>query len=153
MASEISRVESWIYSKLVADVGPGGLNTLVGGRIFAYLAPQAINGVPIAYPLVIYNLQSSRDVQGLGTDRVMTRPLYLIKVISKGPPTDTARGAADRIDEVIGKAVANLKDGYVFSGRREQSISYLEAETASGAATTDHFRHVGGLYRIESYPA
>lgn len=147
MASEVYRIESWVSSRLVGDAGPGGLNTLVGGRIFAYLAPQTWNNLPITYPLVIYNHQSGRDVQALGTKRVMTRPLYQVKVISKGAPNDAARAAADRID-VLMTVAASIKEGYVFTGRRESPIAYQEP----GVTPDVNFRHVGGLYRVEAYP-
>lgn len=149
MASEVSRIEKWLYSKLSGDTGAGGVNTLVNGRIYAYLATQGA-----AYPLVLYSLQSDRDVQGVGTNRVKTNALYLIKVISKGAPTTAAHSAIDRIDELIGKAVRETSDGYVFTGRREESISYLETdETSQAGSAGSQFRHVGGLFRIEAYPA
>lgn len=153
MASEVSRIESWIYARLTADTGGSGLNTLVNGRIFPYIAPQKAD---LAYPIVVYNFQAGRDVQGVGIHRVMTRPLYLIKVISKGMATEainiTARSAADRVDELIGKAVSLVHNGYVFTGRREQAVSYLETDDRSQTATQIQYRHVGGLYRIEAYP-
>lgn len=146
MASEISRIESWIYSRLSSDTGVDRLNTLVNGRIYPYLIPQGVvaaNG----YPSVIYSLQAGRDVQGLGTNRLMTRPLYLVKVISRGAPNTAAKSAADRIDALLTVA-SSVKDGYVFSGRREQSISYLETDNQTSTA----YRHIGGLFRIECYP-
>lgn len=147
MASEISRIEAWLYARLSGDTGAGGLAGLVNNRLYPYQATQGAT-----YPLVIYSLQAGRDVQGLGTNRVMTRPLYLVKVISKGAPNDAARNAADRIDELLNVA-SSVKDGYVFSSRRVQSISYLESDTMQMANVTANFRHVGGLFRIECYPS
>jgi hypothetical protein len=69
VASEVSRIESWIYSLLIGDTGAGGVATLVNNRVYPYQATQKA-----AYPLVLYSLQAGSDVQGLGTNRVMTRP-------------------------------------------------------------------------------
>lgn len=140
MPSEVARIESWISSTLRND---SALNTAVGGRIFSYLAPQGAT-----YPFVVYSFHAGRDVQGLGTSRIITRPLYLIKVITKGSSTDNSRTAADRIDELIGKAVSQVKDGYVFSARRVESISFQE----EGETADVQYRHVGGLFRIEAHP-
>jgi hypothetical protein len=142
VASEVSRIEGWIFARFISDVGAGGLATLVNNRISPYQASQGT-----AYPLVVYSLQAGSDVQGLGTNRVMTRPIYLAKVISRGAPNDAARSAADRIDVLLNVA-SSVKDGYVFSSRRVQPISFQESDDANTI-----YRHVGGLFRIECYPS
>lgn len=142
MSNEVVRIDSWISSRLLGDNGVGGVATLLNNRVYAYIAPQGA-----AYSLVIFSHQAGRDVQGLGTNRVITRPLYLVKVISQGAPNAAAKSAADRIDERLTVA-ASVKDGYVFSGRREQSISFVEVDDA----TKTQYWHVGGLWRIECYP-
>ncbi len=63
---ESFRAEQWLYSLLAGDTGPGGVSTLVGGRIYAYLAPSGA-----AFPLVVYSRQAGHDVMGLGTTRIM----------------------------------------------------------------------------------
>jgi hypothetical protein len=136
--NEISRTEKWIFGKLSGD---SALNTAVGGRIFGYIAPQGTG-----YPLVLFNLQAGRDIQGPGTSRIQSELLYQVKVISKGPADANTRTALDRIDELIGKAVHNLSDGFLFSARREQPINYHETNGDI------RFQHTGGLYRIYCYP-
>lgn len=136
--NEVPRAEKWLYGKLSGDAT---LSTAVGGRIYGYLAPQGT-----AYPLVLFNLQGSRDVQGPGTNRTQTELLYQVKVISKGPHDASARTALDRIDILIGQAVHDRCDGYLFSARREQTISYHEPNGDI------RFQHTGGLYRIYCYP-
>ena len=146
MPSEVVRIESWLSSRLLGDTGSSGLFGIVNGRIYPYLIPQGVVAAG-GHPAVVYSFQAGRDVQGLGTNRVMTRPLYLVKVISNGAPNAAAKSAADRIDERLTVA-ASAKDGYAFSGRREQSISFVEVDEATKA----QYWHVGGLYRIEAYP-
>lgn len=142
MANEIVRIESWLSSRLLGDNGVGGLFGLVNGRIYPYVRPQNTT-----LPAVVYSYQAGSDVDGLGVNRVMTRLLYLVKVISQGAPSAAAKSAADRVEERI--VVASLvKDGYVFSGRRDQPFSLVENDTE----TSTVYWHVGGLFRIECYP-
>lgn len=142
--NEIEVVENWLHDVLVAD---STLNGIVAGRVTKYAAKQNT-----ASPYIIYGLQAASDVQGLGTVRLLTRPLYFVKAVKKdGFPDSTFNIVTNRIDEVVGKAVRGSKtssDGlttYVISGRRVQPISYTEPNPTSEIPIF----HVGGLYRLE----
>lgn len=145
MANEISRTRKWIYDALKAD---STLTALIGGssnpRIYFGLAPEGA-----ALPYVIYNLQSSFDVQGLCIPRIATLPTFQIKVVCDGAPTANVRTIADRIDAVIGEAVTQISQNYVFSGRRQSAIEYIEPKRDSSS----YFTHSGGLYGLIVYPA
>src|SRR5579885_2353500 len=114
--NESGRIKHWIKSALGADQQ---LVEVVGQRIFA---DQAESGTQ--FPYIVFSLQTgaSGDIQGPGTARILTRPIYLIKVVCEGSPTDTVRLAADRIDEIIGKAVNQSDLGFNFSARRNELI-------------------------------
>lgn len=136
--NELSRIERWIFSALAGDAQLAGI---VANRIYHDQAPEKT-----AFPFVLFNHQSGEDTNGLGTCRLLTRNTYQIKVIARSLDAAT-RLAADRIDEVIGKAVraqhpadSSLK----FSAWRETPVSYTESERDSAQV----FRHLGGLYRI-----
>lgn len=145
MANEISRARKWIYDALGADAT---LTALIGGsvtpRIYFGLAPEGAT-----LPYVIVNLQASSDVQGFCLPRIATLPLFQVKVVCDGPPTSSVRTIADRIDLILGEAVAEVSQSYVFSGRRESSIEYVEMKRDASS----YFTHSGGLYRLIVYPA
>lgn len=138
MANEIPRIEKWLYAALAGD---SAISAAIGARVFNAIAPQGT-----AFPFVIFNFQAGTDVQGNGTARVQSEAVFLVKVVSQGPPDATARTVADRIDEVVGKAVHAALDSYLFSGRRESPFRFVEA------VGDVRFHHVGGLYRITTYP-
>ncbi len=137
---ESFRIEQWLYQLLSGDTGPGGVSTLVGGRIYAYQAPSGAD-----YPLVVYSRQAGHDVMGVGPARVMVRELYLVKVVNKSSAVafGTVKTIADRIDAVLQGASGSVADGRVLSCVRDYAISYVET------VGTDVYSHLGGLYRIQ----
>ena len=137
---ETARAEKWLYSVLSGDTGAGGVNTLVGGRIYAYLAPERS-----AYPLVIFSHQGDYDVMGVGTARILASTLYQVKAVGKASAVSmmSLQAIADRIDALLQGASGTVTDGEIVSCVREQQISYVEyAESAV-------YGHLGGLYRIQ----
>lgn len=140
---ETFRAEQWLYSLLTGDNGAGGVNTLVGGRIYAYLAPSSAT-----FPLVIYSHQGSHDVRGVGPSRIMASMVYQMKVIGKGSSAGfgAIKAIADRIDSLLQGASGQVVDGQIVSCVREQAVSYIEQ---SGS---DVYSHLGGLYRIQVTP-
>lgn len=140
---ESFRAETWLYSLLSGDTGAGGVNTLVGGRIYAYLAPAGA-----AFPLVVFSHQAGHDVRGVGPARIMASLAYQVKAIGKGTAASfgTIKAIADRIDALLQGASGNVVDGQVLSCVREQGVSYVEN---SGS---DVYSHLGGLYRLQVQP-
>lgn len=138
---ELSRAEKWLYQALVGDAQ---LAAVVSSRVYAYLAPEKAT-----FPFVLFSFQGGADKQGVGTARVLARPIYQIKVVGRDEVSDAIQTAADRIDEVIGKAVRQVVDSYVFTARRISPVAYVEPDKNSGRV----FHHRGGLYRIEAYRA
>lgn len=151
MANELSRTEYFIEQQLKNDATTAAI---VGTRIFGHTIPQAATAATITYPCVLFTYLSSRDVQAVNVRRAMTRALYQIVVICKGPADDNARTVADQIDTLIGFARTVQYSingiGYVFNGIREQPISLAEL-TLQNAATAVRYHRLGGEYRIETY--
>lgn len=146
--NEIEVVENWLHDVLVAD---STLNGIVSGRVWKYKAKQNASGV-----YVLYGFQAGSDVQGLGTVRLLTRPLYFVRAVKKdGFPDSNFNIVTNRIDEVIQNSVRSTKTssdgatGYVISARRVQPISYTEPNPTSEIPIF----HVGGLYRMEVSPS
>lgn len=143
--NELPAAENWLHDKLVADTE---IAAVVAARVYKYALPQS----PI-YPLIVYSLAADSDFQGLGTVRILTRPLYLVKVISKGSPSSLVNLAADRIDEIVGKTTkdtftSTAGDMFAVSSRREAAVQFMERDPA--VAGTLYF-HLGGLYRLEVF--
>lgn len=142
--NEIEVVENWIHDVLVAD---STLNGIISGRVWKYAAKQNASS-----PYILYGYQGGGDLQGLGTVRLVTSPVYFVRAVKKnGFPDANFNVVTNRIDEVVGKTVRATKassDGlstYVISGRRVQPISYTESNPTSDIPIF----HVGGLYRLE----
>ncbi len=140
---ETFRAEQWLYALLTGDGGAGGVNTLVSGRIYAYIATSGA-----VFPLVVYSHQGSRDVRGVGPTRIMASLVYQVKVIGKGSAAGfgAIKAVADRIDALLQGANGSVVDGRVLSCVREQGISYVEQDAV------DVYSHLGGLYRLQVTP-
>lgn len=132
--NELPYIEKWLYQSLKTEIVD------VANRVYGNRVPTGA-----VFPLVNFNFMAGRDVQGNGTKRIMTRPLYQIKAIVRGGMGTSASGIADQIDDVVQNTESVIFEGFIFSARREQQIAYSE----TGADPEQKFFHLGGLYRID----
>ena len=139
--NELATIFRWLPTVLKADAS---LYAIVGDRILGDEIPKAM-----AFPLVQFAYMSGRDVAGTGSVRLMTRPLFLVKVIVKGPLSSVAESAADRIDEVLQNVKYDQFGSFVFSARRETPVAYAQG----GADAEQRYYHLGGNYRIDTQKA
>jgi hypothetical protein len=138
MANELALAGKFIYTKLAAD---SATPPITSARIYHDHAPESAT-----FPYIVYSVQSGFDVGGLGTVRLLTRPVFQIKAIGEGDHDANLRTLGDRIDAIFQNQVAVTLDDYVFSTRRLQPI--LFSEDTPGKRWT----HYGGLYRFEIHP-
>jgi hypothetical protein len=138
--NELARIEKWLYSYLSSDAT---LSAAVGSRFYG---PKAKTGT--AFPYITWNWQGASDVNGNAAARLMTKPLYQIKVVSKGL-NDSVAAIADRLDELLMTSSELTTGGINLSVRREQPISYIEA----GPDPETNFHHLGGIYRFYAQAA
>lgn len=118
---EGQRVVAYVFDRLVADNGAGGVHTLTSGRIYRDRVPQAAT-----LPAVTVSLVSHVDVSTLGGRRVFARTLVDVRVVSDGGVYATA--IADRIDTVLQNA-AGAEDGVsVVELRRDGVQAFVEAD-------------------------
>src|SRR3954465_850032 len=115
--NELARIEKWLYTYLSADAT---LSAAVGNRFYGPKAKTCT-----AFPYITWNWQGANDVNGNAAARLMTKPLYQIKVVSKGL-SDAVAAAADRLDELLMTTSEQTANGINFSVRREQPLSYVE---------------------------
>lgn len=148
MAHELQALDKFIWQKLTGDatlvalVGTYGTPPTTAPKVFADTALQSV-----APPYVLFTFNSSEDITSLGKPRIrhIVRPLYLIRVVTKGDDYALAGQVADRIDAVMHGAtgtVATPTALVVQSTGREQLIRYQEAPGGV------RHNHVGGLYRF-----
>lgn len=136
---EVEQAKAWIYSALSANVD---ITAAVGTRIYADYVPEPpANRV---YPYLLYEFIAGPDIDGLGTVRLLTEPLFQVRLVTDGRPTTATRKASKRISDVLGVAVHQLSGDFYFSARREQPISRPETDTATGKK----YHNLGGLFRL-----
>lgn len=135
---EGQRVASLVFDLLVADTGAGGVNTLVSGRIYRDLVPQAA-----ALPAITVTLVSSTDTNTLGGRRVFQNVLVDVRVVGDGSSYQNA--IADRVDAVL-QNIGGLKETVrVVELRREQVTAFVENDSGK------LYAHIVASYRSESY--
>ena len=137
--TEIQQAKAWIYTVLAAE-------TYIAAQIGTHIFADFVLGTPSqrTFPYVLYNFMASTDIDGLGTNRLLTKPLFQVRVVTDGRPDATARKIDKRIDDVLQNAVHQLSGDYYFSARREQSIDRSELDPATGR----QYGNLGGLYRL-----
>ena len=89
---ETVRVEQWLYRVLSQDMT---LGDMVGGRIYAYVAPQ-----DAPFPFILISHQAGHDVRGVGPARVMVSLVYQVKVVGQGGSFAPLQPIADDPDSV-----------------------------------------------------
>lgn len=131
----VNAADGWLYSVLSGDATLAGL---VSTRVYGHIAPQEA-----AFPLVLFALQSSSDVQILGPNRIMTNMHYVVRGVTEGGSFGgTLKTMAERIDAVLQAASGTVAAGQVFACVREQPFALVE--TVQGK----QYRHLGGVYRL-----
>lgn len=135
---EGQRVASLVFDLLKADTGTGGVNTLVGGRIYRDRVPQGI-----ALPAITITLVSSVPENTVGGRRVFQNVLVDVRVVSDGAVY--ANDIADRADTVLQNR-----------GGLKETVSVVElVQDAVQAFVEDDngksYAHIVATYRTPAY--
>ena len=99
------RAAAFVYATLKADTGAGGVNTLLGGRIYPQRIPQAAT-----LPACLIQLVSATPTNTTGGRRVFKSALVDVHLIAEGMSMDPLDDIADRIDTVLQNA-GGTQDG------------------------------------------
>jgi len=138
MAVEGQMVAAWIWDTLKADAGGSGVNTLVGGRIYRDIVPQAA-----ALPAITITLVSHVDENTVGGRRVFAVTLTDVRVVGDGSGYQNA--VAGRVDTVLQNA-AGVKSGVtIVELRRDGVQAFIESESGKT------YSHVIQTFRTEAY--
>lgn len=128
--AETANAFEWLFGVLSADQT---LQSYVGQRVYRHLAPA---GAPLPY--VIMSYQAGSDLLVVGSARVWSALVIVVKVVGEVGTYMTLRAAVDRIDELLHGAGS----GRVLSCVREFPLDYFETEDGVTAI------HLGGQYRL-----
>jgi hypothetical protein len=135
--SEIQQAKKWIYDSLVAN---SDITGVVSTRIFSGVADSFQSP---GWPYIIYGFLGGTDIDGLGVNRIFSRPLFQVIVVSNTSPNADVRKVDKRIDDVLGVAVNVASGDYYFSARREQPVDRVFTDAAG-----KNFYSLGGLFRL-----
>ena len=129
--------DSWLYGVLTGDAA---LMALATGGVYGHNNPARPT-----FPYVLFQLQApGADVMGVGTARVMTPLVYLVRGIAEGGSFGgNLKNIADRIDALLQAQHGAAAGGVVVGCVRERPFALPEV-----ASDGRQFRHLGGIYRI-----
>ena len=144
LGNEVVPAEKFIYARLAAESGAGDA---VSNRLYGYAAAQQ-QGTGITYPAIVWQLQApSEDVKAIGNVRIMSRPIYVVRVIVQASSWNTAQPIADAIDRALEGA-----SGIVDAGEADQAevltVSRIGPFSLVEAVSGVQYRHLGGQYRL-----
>jgi hypothetical protein len=115
------RVAGYVYTKLTADTGGTGVNTLLGGRIYGRRAPQGVT-----LPACVIQLVSATATNTLSGVRTHQTALVDVHLIAEGSNITPLVAIADRIDTVL-QGAHGISDGAtVVKLRRDDEREYDE---------------------------
>lgn len=129
-------LDTAIRTKLVADNGVGGVNTLTSGRIYRHVAPQSA-----ASPFVVFQQMSAVD-EYTWTLRDHRRILYQIKAVSDGLDPAAAGVIAKRIDTILTDGSLTISGGTLLYLRRTADVEYTELDGDR------YFQHLGAIFDL-----
>jgi hypothetical protein len=133
---------AFVWSTLVADTVVGGVNTLLGGRIYQDVVPQAA-----ALPAATIGLVAAPDTTTLGGEHVMSTVDVDVRVVASGTSYGAIVPVARRIDVVLARMYGMSGESEIYKLRR---IDFRRlAETDAGVS----YRHLIGTYRTEAHPS
>jgi hypothetical protein len=146
MALEGYDVCALVWSLLVADSGPGGVNALLGGtpgtpgRIYHDVVPQAAT-----LPAATIGLVAAPDTNTLGGRHALSTVDVDVRVVTGGTSYGPIVPIARRVHATLQGAAGTSGETYAYHLRQ---IDFRRlAESEAGAS----YRHLIGTYRTEAH--
>ena len=137
--TEIQQAKKWLYDSLHGD---SDIAAAVATRIYDSYVPEPPANRTYSY--ILFNFMGGTDIDGLGTIRLASQPLFQVRLVTNGRPNASDRLVEKRIDDVLQNAVYEPSGDYYFTARREQPIDRAELDDATGK----NYHNLGGLYRL-----
>jgi len=133
--AETARARAWIFTTLTGDVTMQGL---IGARCYHGVAPAAAQ-----YPFVVFQMLSGgNDLMTVGTARIWSAPLFIVKAVCKGSSTGPIEPVANRIDQLLHAGSGAVTNGVIVECVRERPFDLPTNE--NGVA----YQQLGGEYRV-----
>ena len=126
---EAQRVMSYVFGLLQADNGPGGVATLVGGRIYQDRVPAT---APL--PAATITLVSATDSSTLGGNRVLQTVLIDVALHADGASYGPLSAAADRVDTVLQNVGAVVNGVNTVELQRTQVTRFIDDQAGKSYA-------------------
>ena len=140
MSQELSAVNKWLVQSLAASPDLAGINAWID------IVPEGE-----AFPCILFSALTGRDRVGAGANRMLTRPLYIVRAVGTGESFAELGPIANAIDrqlQATAQTAPNVIDGVTIRGSfREEPLQSSKAENGI------LYRYLGGLYRIFVYTA
>jgi hypothetical protein len=137
--TEIQQAKKWIYDSLVANTD---IAAAVSTRVYADYVPEP--PANRTYPYIVFDFLGGTDRKGVGRQRLLTVPLFQVRVVTQGRPDTVARKIDKRIDDILQNAANQPSGDYYFSSEREQPVDRPETDQSSGLK----YHNLGGLFRL-----
>ena len=115
------RAAAFVYATLKADTGAGGVNTLLGGRIYPQRVPQNAT-----LPACLIQLVSATPTNTTGGRRAFKTALVDVHLIAEGMSMDPLDDIADRIDTVLQSAGGSQDGASVVELVQDSEQEYTE---------------------------
>lgn len=133
--SETARVRAFIFTTLTNDPTLAGL---IGNRAYHGVAPAQAQ-----YPFVVFQMLSAgNDLMTVGTARIWSAPLFIVKAVCKGSSTDPVEPVANRIDQLLHAAAGTVTNGVIWECVRERPFDLPTNENGV------FYQQLGGEYRF-----
>jgi len=137
---EAQRVAAFVFDALAADTGPGGVATLLSGRIYRDRVPAAAS-----LPAATVGVVSSTDFGTIGAVRTLDMVLVDVRVVAAGSSYGPINPAADRVDAVLQNRRGTSGGVQIVELRRDQTQLFIEDEAGA------QFAHCIQTFRTECY--
>lgn len=153
--NELKAVNTYIYEQLLAQ--GGGLTALVnttGGFFKAFAGPaprdcatkdedDIITVETVEPPFIIWELVDNKDVNALGRTRIFSRPIVVVRAVTRSSSFDSAAAIANYIDAALHNSPTDEPiSGTLVMGFDRQSVVQV-AEVVNGV----RWNYVGATYR------
>lgn len=130
-----TRVEEWLFSKLVADPT---VAASVSRQIGYAPAPEGWT-----FPFLVYQMVAPSDIGPIGGDVDAESLLYQIEMVDDRNSTARIATPAEAMHDALHFKVETLPSGHEISCYREREL--VRTVSRDGDRT---FRHLGGEYRV-----
>ena len=152
MPFELIPAEQAIFLRLTTSPTADALKAIMASRWYADKAPPTPT-----YPHGLYSEQGNADFASLNQERILTDPVYWIRIVTKLDgntstiPADvrTAVGLMDDLIQSMRRQVYASIPGYSFGAWRESQRKIRERDPAN---VSGEIIQLGGEYRLQVIP-